>query len=164
MKVIYFPPRKSYNFPKNVTIHPQFARPQHDTACSIGIKSAKFFSYSPVHHRYWDRFSPLWYWYNMARRDRFSQLVPLLLPLTISPSCPPSLPSAPDARKSAKNIFQLILDANSHSHSHLPNAYVDARKNAKIILSINARHQLTLKVILPTHISNKYNKKSMHFQ
>ena len=66
--------------------------------------------------------------------------------------------------KAQKTFSQLALDTNSHSHSHLPNAYVDARKNAKIILSINARHQLTLKVILPTHISNKYNKKSMHFQ
>ena len=170
MQVIYFPPRKSYNFLKKVTIHSQFVniflvimlslhnlfflpnRPlrqnwegvelqylENIQCChcnnlnynTISLRDYNMIqlavlelnlqkkwggvcvfnllvSYSPVHHRYWDRFSPLWYWYNMARRDRFSQLVPLLLPLTISPSCPPSLPSAPDARKSAKTF------SNSH--------------------------------------------------
>ena len=38
----------------------------------------------------------------MVGRDRFSQLLPLQLPETISPSCPPSLPNTPDARKRAK--------------------------------------------------------------
>ena len=51
------------------------------------------------------------YWYNMVGRDRFSQLLPLQLPETISPSCPPSLPNTPDARKRAKTF--------SHSHPRL---------------------------------------------
>ena len=57
------------------------------------------------------------YWYNMVGRDRFSQLLPLQLPETISPSCPPSLPNTPDARKRAKTF--------SHSHPRLSIKYCD---------------------------------------
>ena len=53
----------------------------------------------------------------MVGRDRFSQLLPLQLPETISPSCPPSLPNTPDARKRAKTF--------SHSHPRLSIKYCD---------------------------------------
>ena len=38
------------------------------------------------------------------------------------------------------------------------------QEKQKNVLPFHTRRQLTLKIILPTHISNKYNKKSMHFQ